>query len=318
MTNLFQWIETLEQKKTEEPSDPRWQIQWKKNEPMSRHTTFRIGGSAALYAICGTAESVAWLATACRSRNIRHMILGNGSNVLFPDGGYEGIVISMSALNGVQIQDTTVTAEAGASLTAVAKLARDAGLTGMEFAYGIPGSCGGAVFMNAGAYDGEMKNIVTESTYLDSITGTVHTISAGEHGFGYRESVYREHPEWIVLSVKLALARGEKEAITAKMEDFMHRRVEKQPLEYPSAGSVFKRYPGRYTAQMIDEAGLKGMQVGGAQVSRKHAGFIINTGDATAADVLELIRIIRERILEKFHVSIECELIRVEGTAEDA
>ena len=218
----------------------------------------------------------------------------------------------MTGLTRVQIDDTAIIAEAGASLTAVSKLARDTSLTGMEFAHGIPGSVGGAVFMNAGAYDGEMKNIVLESTYLDTTDGKIYTISGTEHSFGYRESIYRTHPEWIILSARLALSCGNKAEITAKMEDFMQRRISKQPLEYPSAGSVFKRYPGRYTAQMRDEAGLKGTSVGGAQVSEKHAGFIINTGHATSADVTELISLIQKTIEEKYGIRIECELIRIE------
>ncbi len=311
MTTLLQWMEELEQKKTEDPSDLRFQIEWRKNEPMSRHTTFRIGGSAVLYAVCKSVDALAMLTEECRKREIPWLILGNGSNVLFSDEGFEGVVISTTGLDHVTIKEHTVTVEAGANLTAVSKLARDASLTGMEFAHGIPGSCGGAVFMNAGAYDGEMKNIVTESTYLDTADGTLHTISAEEHCFGYRESIYRSHPDWIIVSAKLTLSPGFKDEITARMDDFMNRRISKQPLEYPSAGSVFKRYPGRYTAQMIDEAGLKGASVGGAQVSEKHAGFIINTGGATCADVTELIRQIKEKIHEQFGICIECELIRV-------
>lgn len=311
MTSLIQWMEVLETKKTEDPSDLRYHIQWRKNEPMSRHTTFRIGGSAVLYAVCETVEALVMLIGECRDRGIRYIILGNGSNVLFSDDGFEGIVISMTGLNRVEITDTGIIAEAGASLTAVSKTARDASLTGMEFAHGIPGSIGGAVFMNAGAYDGEMKNIVSESTYLDTTDGTVHTITGEAHDFGYRESIYRAHPEWIILSARISLTRGNKEEITAKMDDFMQRRISKQPLEYPSAGSVFKRYPGRYTAQMIDEAGLKGTSVGGAQVSEKHAGFIINTGNATCQDVTELIEKIRAAIENKYGIRIECELIRL-------
>ena len=311
MTSIIQWMEALETKKTENPSDLRYRIQWRKNEPMSRHTTFRIGGSAVLYAVCETVEALAMLTGECRDSGIRYIILGNGSNVLFSDEGFEGIVISMTGLNRVEITDTSIMAEAGASLTAVSKTARDASLTGMEFAHGIPGSIGGAVFMNAGAYDGEMKNIVAESTYLDTKDGTVHTIAGDAHDFGYRESIYRSHPEWIILSARLSLSQGNKEEITAKMDDFMQRRISKQPLEYPSAGSVFKRYPGRYTAQMIDESGLKGASVGGAQVSEKHAGFIINTGNATCRDVTELIDIIRNKIEENYGIRIECELIRL-------
>ncbi len=278
---------------------------------MSRHTTFRIGGSAVLYIVCETVEALAVCINKCREGNIRYMVLGNGSNVLFSDTGFEGVVISMTGMANVKVDGTRITAEAGASLTSVSKTARDASLTGMEFAHGIPGSCGGAVFMNAGAYDGEIKNIVSESTYLDTADGTLHTLTAEDHEFGYRESIYRRHPEWIIVSSVFSLQNGDKAEISAKMEDFMQRRISKQPLEYPSAGSVFKRYPGRYTAQMIDEAGLKGVSVGGAQVSEKHAGFIINTGNATSKDVNTLIDIIQKTIEDKYQIRIECELIRI-------
>lgn len=303
-------VETLQQKITEDPTNPACQVEWKTNEPMSRHTTFRIGGSAALYAKCKTVDALIMLTKVCRTLEIPTIPLGNGSNVLFADEGFAGVVLSLTGLDEIHVTETTITAGAGASLSAVAKAARDASLTGMEFAYGIPGSCGGAVFMNAGAYDGEMRNIVQESTYLDTTDGTLHTLHQDEHAFGYRDSIYRHHPDWILISVKLALQPGDKEAIGAKMEDFWSRRVAKQPLDYPSAGSVFKRYPGRYTGQMIDEAGLKGTTVGGAQVSEKHAGFIINKGNATSADVLTLIEKIRQTLHDKYGIWIECELIR--------
>lgn len=318
MTNPFSriepkigfYLEELEQKNKKAPTDPASQIQWEINEPMSRHTTFRIGGSAALYAKCQTVEALAALTKHCRENEIPTIVLGNGSNVLFADEGFCGVVLSMSDLHTITIAENTIVAGAGANLSAVAKAARDHSLTGMEFAYGIPGSCGGAVFMNAGAYDGEMRDIVQESTYLDTTDGTLHTLHRDEHAFGYRDSAYRHHPGWILVSVKLALQPGDREAIGANMEDFWSRRTAKQPLDYPSAGSVFKRYPGRYTAQMIDEAGLKGAMVGGAQVSEKHAGFIINKGNATSADVVTLIEQIRQTLHDKYGIWIECELIR--------
>ncbi len=301
----------LEQKKNEYPNDRRYQMDWRTNEPMSRHTTFRIGGSATLYTVCETIEALAYLVSLCREYHTKHMVLGCGSNVLFADEGYDGVVISTAGLHDIQVAENTITVQAGASLTATAKIARAHSLTGMEFAHGIPGSLGGAVFMNAGAYDGEMKDIVTESTYLDTETGEIHTLGGEDHHFGYRESVYREHPTWIILSAKLALKSGNREEITTKMDDLMQRRISKQPLEYPSAGSTFKRYPGRYTAQMIDELGLKGLQIGGAQVSEKHAGFIINKGGATCGDVLALVEKIRKTIYENYGIHIECELIPI-------
>ncbi len=286
-------------------------IEIRQNEPMSRHTTFRIGGSAALYAVCETMEALAYLISLCQANDIRYMVLGCGSNVLFADEGYDGVILSTTGLHEIRVEENILHVQAGASLTAAAKAARDASLTGMEFAHGIPGSLGGAVFMNAGAYDGEMKDIVLESTYLDAATGEIHTLTGEAHQFGYRESVYRAHPAWIILSAKLQLQPGNKDEITAKMDDLMSRRIAKQPLEYPSAGSTFKRYPGRYTAQMIDELGMKGWQIGGAQVSEKHAGFIINKGGATCADVLALIEKIQETIYESYGIRIECELIPI-------
>ncbi len=311
MTDLIPWLEKLEQNKIEYPNDRRYRIDWRKNEPMSRHTTFRIGGSATLYAVCHTTEAVAYLISFCKYEKIRTVLLGCGSNVLFADEGFDGIVISTTGLNEICVAENTVQVQAGVSLTVTAKIARDNGLTGMEFAHGIPGSVGGAVFMNAGAYDGEMKQIVAESTYLDTVTGEIHTIRGEEHRFGYRESIYRAHPQWVILSAVLHLAPGNKEEITGKMDELMRRRIEKQPLEYPSAGSTFKRYPGRYTAQMIDELGLKGLQIGGAQVSEKHAGFVINKGGATCRDVLALIDIIKQTIYDNYGIHIECELIPI-------
>jgi len=294
-----------------QPANTESRIEYKMNEPMSRHTTFRIGGSAALYAACSDKEALAFLVQLFAECGTKYFILGNGSNVLFADEGYDGAVIDMTSMHRVRREGNALYCEAGCSLTALSRTALEYGLTGLEFAYGIPGTCGGGVFMNAGAYEGEMAIVVTESACLNRITGEIHTIYGDEHQFAYRHSIYQEHPEWIVISAVLNLKEGVKEEISAKMEDFMNRRRTKQPLEYPSAGSVFKRYPGRYTAQMIDEAGLKGYQIGGAQVSEKHAGFIINKGNATCADVLQLIEYIKNVIVEKFGVHIECEVIQV-------
>ena len=293
------------------PQNTDRKIEYRMNEPMSRHTTFRIGGSAALYTNCFDAESLAWLIRVLKKNETKYFILGNGSNVLFADEGYDGVVIDMTSLHKVRLDGTLLYCEAGCSLSLLAKTALEYGLTGLEFAYGIPGTCGGGVYMNAGAYDGEMAFVVVESTYLDPHTGEFHTIRGEEHKFAYRHSIYHDHPEWIIVSVVLSLKEGIKEEISAKMKDFMERRKSKQPLEYPSAGSVFKRYPGRYTAQMIDEAGLRGYQIGDAQVSEKHAGFIINRGKATCADVTALIMYIKDVIAEKYGVHIECEVIQV-------
>ncbi|MBP3378335.1 MAG: UDP-N-acetylmuramate dehydrogenase [Clostridia bacterium] len=286
------------------------QIQIEYNEPLSRHTTFRIGGIADLYITPPTLQSLKDLCGMVKECGVRHYFLGNGSNVIFDDEGFCGAVISLCALRGITCDGCTVSAEAGVSFTALSKAARDNSLTGLEFANGIPGTVGGAVYMNAGAYNGEVAFVLKESTYLDLDTLEVKTISLEEHNFGYRDSVYK-HTNRLILSAKFELKNGNKDEITEMMNDFMNRRVSKQPLEYPSAGSVFKRCPGRYTAQMIDEAGLKGFKIGGAQVSEKHAGFIINIGGATSADVLALIKHIQAVILEKFGCAIQCEVIYV-------
>lgn len=285
-------------------------IEIRQNEPMSRHTTFRIGGFAALYLIPQNIPALRTLCTMIRETDVRYYILGNGSNVLFDDDGFEGVVVSMSAISNISRNGDTITAEAGAQLMNVCKQARDAGLAGMEFAYGIPGSVGGAVYMNAGAYGGEIAQILRNSEYLDPETLTIHKIPLSDHAYGYRESIYK-HNNAIILSASFHLIPGNSEEIGAQMNDYMNRRITKQPLDYPSAGSVFKRYPGHFTGQMIEEAGLKGYTIGGAQISEKHAGFIINRGNATAKDVLDLIEYVKKVILDQFGCALECEMIYV-------
>ncbi len=302
LTTLIERIEAYNQNEKK--------IEIRQNEPMSRHTTFRIGGSAALYLIPQNVTALKELCTMLRKTGVRHYILGNGSNVLFDDNGFDGAVISMSAISNIYRIGNKITAEAGAQLMTVCKQSRDFGLAGMEFAYGIPGSVGGAVYMNAGAYGGEIAQVLCGSEYLDPETLTIHKISLPEHAYGYRESIYK-HNNYIILAASFELTSGNSEEIGAQMNDFMNRRITKQPLDYPSAGSTFKRYPGRFTGQMIEEAGLKGYSIGGAQVSEKHAGFVINRGDATAADVLALIDYIKNVILEKFGCALECEMIYV-------
>ena len=303
LTKLCSLIESYNQTHTDK-------IKIEYNEPLSRHTTFRIGGNSDLLV---TPQSIGALTDLCgmiKESGAQAYFLGNGSNVLFDDDGYRGVVVLLTALRGVTCDGNVLTAETGASLTALAGRARDNSLSGLEFAYGIPGTVGGAVFMNAGAYNGEVAFVLKESTYLDLNDLTVHTISHSEHEFGYRDSVYK-HTNRLILSASFELKPGNRDEITEMMNDFMNRRVTKQPLEYPSAGSTFKRYPGRFTGQMIEEAGLKGYTIGGAQVSEKHAGFIINVGGATCADVLELIKYIQDVIFEKFGCAIECEVIYV-------
>ncbi len=280
------------------------------NEPMSRHTSFKVGGNADLYLVPNNRQSLIALCRMLRDNKIRTYYLGNGSNVIFDDDGFRGAVVCMSKLNSIELGESEITAEAGATLASLAKTARDYSLTGLEFSYGIPGSVGGAVTMNAGAYGGEISFVLKESTYLDLSDGSIHTIPLSEHAYGYRDSVYK-HNDFVILSACFTLQKGEREQISETMNDFMNRRVTKQPLEYPSAGSVFKRYPGRFTGQMIDEAGLKGYTIGGARVSDKHAGFIINVGSATTKDILELIEYIKSVIFKKFGCKLECEVIYV-------
>lgn len=306
LSALVQLIEEYNQKQTNSGN----QIEIKYSEPMSRHTSFRIGGIADLYLIPKNVGSLTNLCGFIKESGVRYCFLGNGTNVLFDDDGFRGAVISTGALSEITVNGCMVTAEVGASFNVVCKTARDSSLTGLEFAYGIPGSVGGAVYMNAGAYGGEIASVLKESTYLDLTDLTVHTISLEKHDFGYRQSVYKKN-QYVILTAEFELKNGEHDKISDAMNDYMNRRVTKQPLEYPSAGSVFKRYPGRFTGQMIEECGLKGYTIGGAQVSEKHAGFIINRGGATCRDVLELIEYIKAQVYKKFGCAIECEVIYV-------
>ncbi len=280
------------------------------DEPMSLHTTFKIGGPAEYFITPRSEEALLYALSRLKEENVRTVVLGKGSNVLFADEGFHGAVISMAAFDRINVEGSVITAECGASLTSVSRLAARYSLSGLEFAFGIPGSVGGAVFMNAGAYGGEMSSVVVKTRAIDQNSHRILTYENEEHEFGYRESVFRRTKE-IVLSTELHLIPGDIAKIEHKMADFLERRQQKQPLDYPSAGSVFKRCEGRFTGQMIEEAGLKGLTVGGAQVSVKHAGFIINVGGATASDVLRLVDIIKETIKDRFGCSLECELIYV-------
>ena len=277
-------------------------------EMLSSHTTFRIGGDASLFVSPADEDQLIGVISYLEKNGIRYFLLGKGSNVLFDDAGYDGAVVSTSKLDKISVGGNEITAQCGASFTYLASVAAGNSLSGLEFAYGIPGSVGGAVFMNAGAYGSETAAVLKSSRYLDISDCTVKTLPLEEHLFGYRDSVFR-HRRFIHLSSVFALQAGDKAQIRAYMNELMQRRRDKQPLEYPSAGSVFKRYPGRYTAQMIDEAGLRGLSVGGAQVSEKHAGFIVNKGNATSSDVIALVGKVREAIRDKYGIEIECEII---------
>jgi len=270
-------------------------------------SSFRVGGKADCAVFPKTVDELAALVALCRTASLPYVLIGNGSNVLFDDKGYRGVVIVTTALTSCHREGNLLHCDCGASLTHLSMVAAKAGLGGFAFAYGIPGTLGGAVFMNAGAYGGEMKDIVREVLWYDPETDELGRYIGEENHFGYRESVY-QHEHKLILSAVLALSPADPAAVLADMEEYMKRRREKQPLEFPSAGSTFKRYPGYYTGKLIEEAGLKGHAIGGAAVSTKHAGFVINTGGATSADVLALISHIKAVIKERNGIEISCEV----------
>ncbi|MBQ3866568.1 MAG: UDP-N-acetylmuramate dehydrogenase [Clostridia bacterium] len=280
-------------------------IRIEENAPLSALTGFRTGGAATV-ARPGSEAALIALVRALRERGEPFFLLGNGTNVLAMDDGYAGVVILLTDLKEVRVEGEEIFASCGAGLTATASLAEKHALTGLEFAYGIPGTVGGGVFMNAGAYDGELSRVVTEVRALMP-DGSIRAFTGEEAGFGYRVSAFQENGG-VILSARFALRSGDRAAIREKMDDLMARRREKQPLEYPSCGSTFKRFPGRYTAQMIDQAGLKGARIGGAMVSEKHAGFIINYDRASSSDILELIELVKKTIREREGVEIQCEI----------
>ena len=282
------------------------------NELMSEHTTFRIGGPADLFVVPTTVEGLAAVVSACNKEGIYCFILGNGSNVLVSDKGIRGVVVSTAAcLNNIELIGAyEIKCGAGVKLSRLSDFACENSITGAEFAWGIPGTVGGAVYMNAGAYDGEMKDILVSCEYLTS-DGELHTMLADEMDLSYRHSAFSENG-YVIVSATVRLKAGDKGEIRDKMDDFMHRRKSKQPLEFPSAGSTFKRPVGGFAAALIDECGLKGYSVGGAEVSEKHAGFVINKGGATCFDVMRLVEHIKKEVFLKKSINLECE-IRVIG-----
>ncbi len=281
-----------------------------KDEPMSRHTSFRVGGPARRMAFPERGEQVVLLLDCARNCGARPLVIGNGTNLLAPDEGLDRLVIDTSAgLNRVEAgaEPGTIMAEAGASLTKTAVFACELGLKGLEFAHGIPGTVGGGVCMNAGAYGGEIRQVLKGASVLFPEEG-VRFLSAEELDLGYRHSLLTDRPEAMVLRATFRLTPGDKAAIWERMRELMDRRKAGQPLEYPSAGSVFKRPAGNFAGTLIEQCGLKGLTVGGAQVSEKHAGFIINRGGATAADILALIRQVQARVYEAKGVRLEPEV----------
>lgn len=299
------WFETLDKKITDYLPD----LEYVKDEPMTKHISFRVGGPAKRMAFPKNAEQVVLLMSFAEECGARPLVIGNGTNLLAPDEGLDRLVINMAGefasvgLTG----ECELTATAGISLARLALFACEQSLTGLEFAHGIPGTLGGAVVMNAGAYGGEMKDVITSVTMLDSARGIV-TLSAEEMQFSYRRSILNDHPEYVVLSATFRLQKGDADAIGAKMRELMEKRKASQPLEYPSAGSTFKRPTGYYAGPLIEGCGLKGCRVGGAEVSRKHAGFVINVGGATCADVLALIEEVQKTVYDVHGVMLEPEV----------
>ena len=280
------------------------------NEPMASHTTFRIGGPADYFVMPETVEELRDILALCKEEGLPYFILGNGSNLLVGDKGFRGVVIQLyKNFDGLSIEGTRVTAKSGAMLIRVAKEAGKAGLTGLEFASGIPGTIGGAMVMNAGAYGGEMKDVVTAVTVLTK-DGDIKTLTGSEMNFRYRGSVV-EDEGYIVLETVMELKEGNLEEIQARIDELSLQRRTKQPTEYPSAGSTFKRPEGHFAGKLIQDTNLRGYQVGGAQVSEKHCGFVINAGGATAADVMQLMQDVSDKVNAQFGVTLEPEVKRI-------
>ena len=300
------WFETLDRKIADYLPD----LKYVEDEPMAKHISLRVGGAAKRMAFPENAEQLVLLMNFALSCGARALVIGNGTNLLVPDEGLDRLVIDVSdgmtrIADGGQANE--ITAQCGASLARIAEYARRKGLSGLEFAHGIPGTLGGAVCMNAGAYGGEIKDVVASVTLLDPQAG-IRTLKGEEMQFSYRRSLLSEHPEYVVLSATFRLERGDSETIGARMRELMAKRKASQPLEFPSAGSTFKRPEGHYAGPLIEGCGLKGRRVGGAEVSTKHAGFIVNTGGATCADVLALIEKVQKTVYDARGVMLEPEV----------
>ena len=277
------------------------------NEPMNRHTTFRIGGPADYFLLPSSSEEVKGILEICKEESLQYFILGNGSNLLVSDEGYRGVIIQLYRnYGGLTVEGTEIRAGAGVLLSQIAAAARNESLTGFEFAGGIPGTLGGAVVMNAGAYGGELKDVLKEAVVMDR-EGNIFTVPVEKLAMGYRTSLVKT-AGYLVLEAVISLKKGSQEEIRDTMKDLADRRISKQPLEYPSAGSTFKRPEGYFAGKLIMDAGLRGYQVGGAQVSEKHCGFVINKGNATAADVCRLMTDVQAKVQEQFGVTLEPEV----------
>ncbi len=282
----------------------------KENEPMKKHTTFRVGGPADYFLTPENVEQVQETVLLLKEKDIPYYIVGNGSNLLVGDLGYRGAIIQIfQKMNQIEIDGEYVYAEAGALLSKIAAKALSNELTGFEFASGIPGTLGGAVMMNAGAYGGEIKQVIQEATVLKQ-TGEIAKLAVDEMELSYRSSIFSKNGD-IVLSAVLKLEKGNKESIRTRMDELKEQRVTKQPLEYPSAGSTFKRPEGYFAGKLIQDAGLRGFQVGGAQVSEKHCGFVINKENASAADIVSLMEQVSDKVEAQFGVRLEPEVKRL-------
>ena len=282
-----------------------------RNEPMAKHTTFKVGGPCDLLMQPETEQELVEAIQQCKATGEPYFVIGNGSNLLVKDAGIRGTVIVISnlysAVEPVPEQPYMLRAQAGVLLSKLAKTAYQMQLSGLEFASGIPGTLGGGIYMNAGAYGGELSQVIVQTRYYDQERGQVKTLTGEEHEFSYRHSVFQTNKN-IILESTLQLKPGNADEIKAMMDDFSMRRKSKQPLEYPSAGSTFKRPEGYFAGKLIEDAGLRGFAIGGAQVSEKHCGFVINRGDATADDILRVIAHVKEEVLRQFGVELEEEV----------
>ncbi len=278
-----------------------------KNEPMKKHTSFRIGGDALVLAEPEKEEEIISLRDICNRFEVPCYVIGNGSNLLVSDSGYNGVIIKLGKrFSNINVFENKIEAQSGALLSSIARVAAENGLSGFECESGIPGSLGGAIVMNAGAYGGEMKDVVLKTTYIED-SGEIKTVFGEEHKFGYRASAFQENDR-VIISSELVFEPEDKNEIYNKMAELAQKRKDKQPLEYPSCGSAFKRPEGYFAAELIQNAGLKGYSIGGAQVSEKHSGFIINKGNASADDVIELVYHIKDVVCKKYGVELECEM----------
>ncbi len=278
------------------------------NERLSSYSTFKIGGSADFLVMPENIKTLTQIISYAADNNIKYVLIGNGSNILFSDDGYAGLVISTKKMDKISLNNELIVSECGAQFTKMSIIASNNSLSGLEFAYGIPGTCGGAVFMNAGAYGSEISNVLESVTVYDSISKKVFDVQNKDLNFSYRHSIFQTKENWIVLEAKIRLHPGNQIDIKNKMDANMSSRRSKQPLDFPNIGSIFKRYDSFFMGQIIEQCGFKGHTIGGAQVSEKHAGFIVNVGSATSEDVLSLISKIQDTVKQKYGFIPECEI----------